>query len=40
MTGLVERIRHEAMRPIYRAQVLGRYRSALAAGADTKPSRT
>ena len=24
--GLVERIRHEALRPIYRAQVLGRYR--------------
>lgn len=34
--GLVERLRHEALRPIYRAQVLARYRRALAAGADTK----
>ncbi len=32
--GLVERLRHEAMRPIYRAQVLARYRRALAAEAD------
>ncbi len=33
--GFFERLRHEAMRPIYRAQVRARYRSALAA--DTKP---
>jgi len=35
--GLIDRLRHEAMRPVYRAQVLARYRRALAAGADTKP---
>jgi glycosyl transferase, family 25 len=29
--GLAERLRHEAMRPIYRAQVLARYRWGLAA---------
>jgi hypothetical protein len=28
--SLVERLRHEAMRPIYRAQVLARYRRHLA----------
>ena len=33
--GLLQRLRHEAMRPIYRAQVLARYRRELAA-ADTK----
>jgi hypothetical protein len=27
--SLVERLRHEAMRPIYRAQVLARYRRDL-----------
>jgi hypothetical protein len=27
--SLVERLRHEAMRPIYRAQVLARYRRHL-----------
>jgi glycosyl transferase, family 25 len=31
--GLAERLRHEAMRPIYRAQVLARYRRHLAEGA-------
>ena len=30
--GLAERLRHEAMRPIYRAQVLARYRRHLAEG--------
>jgi glycosyl transferase, family 25 len=30
--GLAERLRHEAMRPIYRAQVLARYRRHLKAG--------
>ena len=30
--GLTERLRHEAMRPIYRAQVLARYRRHLAEG--------
>ncbi len=34
--GLVERLRHEAMRPIYRAQVLARYRLYLALAGDTK----
>jgi GR25 family glycosyltransferase involved in LPS biosynthesis len=34
--GLVQRLRHEVMRPLYRAQVLKRYRRELAA-ADTKP---
>jgi GR25 family glycosyltransferase involved in LPS biosynthesis len=33
--GLLERVHHEVMRPIYRAQVLARYRRQLA-GADTK----
>jgi hypothetical protein len=28
--SLAERLRHEAMRPIYRAQVLARYRRQLA----------
>jgi hypothetical protein len=28
--GLAERLRHEAMRPIYRAQVQARYRRHLA----------
>ena len=28
--GLAERLRHEAMRPIYRAQVLARYRRHIA----------
>jgi len=31
--GLAERLRHEAMRPIYRAQVLARYRRHLAEAA-------
>jgi GR25 family glycosyltransferase involved in LPS biosynthesis len=31
--GLAERLRHEAMRPIYRAQVLARYRRHLTEGA-------
>lgn len=31
--GLAERLRHEAMRPIYRARVLARYRRHLAGGA-------
>ena len=35
--GFFERLRHEAMRPIYRAQVRTRYRRALSLGADTKP---
>jgi hypothetical protein len=31
--GLTERLRHEAMRPIYRARVLARYRRHLSGGA-------
>ncbi len=34
--GLLERLHHEAMRPIYRAQVLARYRNELAVAADMK----
>jgi glycosyl transferase, family 25 len=34
--GLVERLHHEAMRPIYRAQALKRYRRALARTDDMK----
>ncbi len=34
--GLFQRLHHEAMRPIYRAQVLKRYRRELAVGSDTK----
>jgi len=34
--GLIGRLRHEALRPIYRAQVLARYRRALGGSADTK----
>ena len=33
--GLFERLRHEAMRPVYRARTLKRYRRALAAATDT-----
>jgi hypothetical protein len=32
--GLAERIHHEAMRPIYRAQVLARYREHMAHGSN------
>ena len=35
--GLIERLRHEAMRPVYRAQVLSRYRRALAGDAGSAP---
>ncbi len=35
--GLIERLHHEAMRPIYRAQALRRYRRTLARAADMKP---
>ncbi len=35
--GFWERLRHEAMRPIYRAQVLARYRRALTGGAGAGP---
>jgi GR25 family glycosyltransferase involved in LPS biosynthesis len=35
-TGFLQRLHHEAMRPVYRAQVLARYRRHLAAG-DIKP---
>jgi glycosyl transferase family 25 len=34
--GLLERLHHEAMRPIYRAQVVKRYRRELAYAADMK----
>jgi glycosyl transferase, family 25 len=34
--GLLERLHHEAMRPIYRTQVLARYRRELASATDTK----
>lgn len=34
--GLLRRLHHEAMRPIYRAQVLERYRRHLAVAGDTK----
>ena len=34
--GLFERLHHEAMRPIYRARVLSRYRRVLARAADMK----
>ena len=34
--GLLERLHHEAMRPIYRARVAARYRRELAAAADMK----
>jgi GR25 family glycosyltransferase involved in LPS biosynthesis len=34
--GLLSRLHHEAMRPIYRAQVLRRYRHELAGAADRK----
>ncbi len=34
--GLIERLHHEAMRPIYRAQALKRYRQALARADDMK----
>ena len=33
--GLIERLHHEAMRPVYRAQVRARYRRALEAAAGT-----
>ncbi len=32
--GLLQRLHHEAMRPVYRARVLARYRRQLAAAAD------
>jgi GR25 family glycosyltransferase involved in LPS biosynthesis len=32
--GLLQRLHHETMRPVYRAQVLARYRRQLAAAAD------
>ena len=35
--GLLSRLHHEAMRPIYRAQVLKRYRRQLAGAQDLKP---
>src|SRR5208337_2489139 len=38
--GLVRRLRHEAMRPIYRAQVLALYRRHLALAGDTKGAFT
>jgi GR25 family glycosyltransferase involved in LPS biosynthesis len=34
--GLVQRLRHEAMRPIYRAQVLARYRRHLQLAGDAR----
>ena len=34
--GLLRRLHHEAMRPLYRAQVLARYRRHLALAGDTK----
>jgi glycosyl transferase family 25 len=37
--GIVERLRHETMRPIYRAQVLARYRRHLAEALGSKPGR-
>ncbi len=34
--GLLPRLRHEAMRPVYRAQILARYRRHLVSMGDTK----